>query len=660
MDGLVGAGGGYTDAQINSFLSLKEDKTTFTDNISFFPVIDCSRPTIIHQGLTLKDSTVNVEPLEGLLFSNQFGAEVDRVVSVFKNQTNYISLQGNKIIANATSDDSLTVLDLNPANNVKITNLTIGDITVPDTGSDIIRNSGDANYTLRVRDTQGIFEFRNRNFRCMNPTNPTNGTEMIIHDTGNDYRLRIGSQTNAQVGIGVQYNSSYFLNVGGLSNFNQARVATDLAVIGNLDLTSSTGDIQVPTTGMDIRRSSGDTNYTLRVRDGQGIFEFRNRTFNCVNASNPGIGTLMELQNTNTAEIRVGSASNARMGIGANPVLGFHLTVGGTSQFGWVRVNQNFTVVNDFFVDTNGRIFQRADANNSMNIISTGEINFSLQSNRTTDPTTSTIALQLNDTNGITLNRAVTNNLTFNSIGNIVGESDIVSWGRFMFQNSSEFKEVLDTQYKLFVRNGDTLGDINLTVGLEASTPEIKLTNANVNLLGNLDITHADVSGSQRVKMDNPDADGIVFTSIAGANILEVSNTGIYVNGSVGSSSDSKLKENIKEINNKDCVKLVKYIKPKTFNFIGKRQSELGFIADDWMQADLPKEWENLVWMGKDNYMRMDYAKTNVILWGAIQEMMKDITNLKSEITKMKNKMKDKNKNSSDSESEKSNKKKTK
>ena len=291
VDGLIGAGGGYTDTQIDNFLNLKEDKSAFTDNISFFPVIDCSRPTIVHQGLTLKNSTVNVEPLEGLLFSNQFGAEVDRVVSVFKNQTNYISLQGNKIIANATSDDSLTVLDLNPANNVKLSNLTIGDITVPNTGSDIVRKSGDANYTLRVRDTQGVWEFRNRNFRCMNPANPANGTEMIIYDTGNDYRLRIGSQTNAQVGIGVQYNSSYFLNVGGVSNFNQARVATDLEVIGNLDLTSSTGDIQIPTTGMDIHRSSGDSNYSLRVRDGQGVFEFRNRTFNCLNASNTGIGT---------------------------------------------------------------------------------------------------------------------------------------------------------------------------------------------------------------------------------------------------------------------------------------------------------------------------------------------------------------------------------
>ena len=38
----------------------------------------------------------------------------------------------------------------------------------------------------------------------MSPANPANGMDMIVHATGNDYRLRIGSQTNAQVGIGVQ------------------------------------------------------------------------------------------------------------------------------------------------------------------------------------------------------------------------------------------------------------------------------------------------------------------------------------------------------------------------------------------------------------------------------------------------------------------------
>ena len=44
-----------------------------------------------------------------------------------------------------------------------------------------------------------------------------------------------------------------------------------------------------------------------------------------------------------------------------------------------------------------------------------------------------------------------------------------------MFQNSSELKEVLDTQYKLYIRNGDTAGEMNLTIGLESSTPEIHI-----------------------------------------------------------------------------------------------------------------------------------------------------------------------------------------
>ena len=115
----------------------------------------------------------------------------------------------------------------------------------------------------------------------------------------------------------------------------------------------------------------------------------------------------MKLHTTNTAELRVGSATYARMSIGANPALGFHVAVGGTSQFGWVRVNRNLTVVGNYWVDTNGRIFQRTDAFNSLNVVSTSQTNFSLQSDRAVDPTTGTIALKLDDANGITINRPV-------------------------------------------------------------------------------------------------------------------------------------------------------------------------------------------------------------------------------------------------------------
>ena len=305
------------------------------------------------------------------------------------------------------------------------------------------------------------------------------------------------------------------------------------------------------------------------------------------------------------------------MGIGAIQGANKLNVSGGNSNFGGTASFQNTsTFKGDIYVNNSGRIFQRADANNSLNVISTEEINFALQSTRTADPTTATIALQLNDTNGITLNRPVVNNLTFNSIGNIVGEADVVSWGRFMFQNSSELKEVLDTQYELYIRNGDTAGEMNLTVGLESSTPEIQLTDGKVNLLRNLEITHADVSGSQRVLINNPDTDGFIRLSNNNLSRLDATNTGVDVYGfftttnnadingtltctAVIETSDVKSKENINEVNNRECYKVVKYIQPKTYIFINdeEKKSNLGFIADDVKDAKLQEEWDNIIFL---------------------------------------------------------------
>ena len=78
---------------------------------------------------------------------------------------------------------------------------------------------------------------------------------------------------------------------------------------------------------MDIHRSSGDTQYTLRVRDNQGICEFRNRKLSCLTTG--GAGTVMELQNTATGEVRIGGSS-ARVGIGTAPNISYYLDVGGT------------------------------------------------------------------------------------------------------------------------------------------------------------------------------------------------------------------------------------------------------------------------------------------------------------------------------------------
>ena len=278
-----------------------------------------------------------------------------------------------------------------------------------------------------------------------------------------------------------------------------------------------------------------------------------------------------------------------------------------------------------------------------MNVISTAQINFSLQTDRTTDPTTGTIALQLDNGNGITINRSVVNNQTFNSIGNITAEANLNVWGELLFQHSSGIKETLNgSDYDLDIRNGDTDRAINLIVGTIGSTPEISVNEANVNLLGHLDFTHTDVSGSQRVKIDNPDSDGIIFHSINGANIGEFSSTGLHINGALTETSDKRLKENVKEIDTKKCIELVKYIKPKTYNYIGQSQQCVGYIADDFKTKKMPEEWGNIIFEGKDDYLRMDYGKTTPLLWSALQSALNDIDDLKKEVKKLKGKGKGK------------------
>ena len=195
------------------------------------------------------------------------------------------------------------------------------------------------------------------------------------------------------------------------------------------------------------------------------------------------------------------------------------------------------------------------------------------------------------------------------------------------------------SDYDLDIRNGDTDRSINMIVGTIGSTPEISISEASVNLLGNLDITHSTGTTSERVKMDNPDSDGLIFLSINGANICEISSAGLHVNGTATETSDARLKEDIKEINSKTCYDIVKYIKPKEFNFKGKEEREIGFIAQDIPNSKMPKHWSKMVMKDTDDeYFRLNYIKMNVVLWGAVQEMMKEITHLKGEITKLKGK----------------------
>ena len=130
----------------------------------------------------------------------------------------------------------------------------------------------------------------------------------------------------------------------------------------------------------------------------------------------------------------------------------------------------------------------------------------------------------------------------------------------------------------------------------------------------------------KKVIINNPDDNGWIRLSNSELSRLDATTTGVDVhgllptirnadtNGTVtcvvlSETSDAKLKENVKEVNTKECYKAVKYIKPKTYNFIKDedKKSNLGFIADDIEDAKMPKEWENVIYYNDEGIKLLAY-----------------------------------------------------
>ena len=491
----AGGGGGYTDTEIDNLLDLRVPKSDFTDRFSTFPVIDCSAPTIIHSGLTLNNETINISPTTGLLFSNQTGGG-DKIISVFKNATNYITLQGNKINANATSDDSVVDLDLNPSGNINMNNdLAVNNLNV--TTNATVGGEIDLTGNLTVK---GDIELTNANTSIERYTNATKSNismDLSINETASAIRLINGTNDDTDTNTYLECNNT----TGGTTLFKPTYFK-DIINYESADFNISN------TSGLTLYKSTTDASNVFTVANNSGKLRFRSFGIDAYNTNDSSQQLFLNMNNSNAVRCN-------KLGIGANAVVDVLNVNGGNSNFSsTVRFNGATTFNNEMLIWNNSKIYRRADANNSLNLITNDEINFSFQPNRATDPTTATIALQLTDTNGITFNRAVTNNLTFNSIGRITAESDLDVWGELFFQHSSSIKETLNgSDYDLDIRNGDTDRAINFIIGTIGSTPEIQLTEGKVTLVGQLEITNTDVSGQQRVLINNPDDDGFIRLS---------------------------------------------------------------------------------------------------------------------------------------------------
>ena len=280
-----------------------------------------------------------------------------------------------------------------------------GKIETP-TGGLVVENTADANLSFTVKNTDNYITFNIDSIDCYNSVGDT-GKILNLNTNADQYvkshSLLVDTGANTLTG-------GYTLDV-----VDNAIVRQNLRVDGNLDLSN---DLNFYGENYNISNNSGLTFYkdttdvsnVMTVKNAQGYLKFNSFNINAYNTSNDSSSLLL----LNTANGNGVCCLSLGIGViqGSNKLN----VSGGNSNFGGTASFQNTSTFNgDIYVNNSGRIFQRADANNSLNVISTEEINFSLQSNRTTDPTTATIALQLNDTNGITINRAVTNNLTFNS-----------------------------------------------------------------------------------------------------------------------------------------------------------------------------------------------------------------------------------------------------
>ena len=104
--------------------------------------------------------------------------------------------------------------------------------------------------------------------------------------------------------------------------------------------------------------------------------------------------------------------------------------------------------------------------------------------------------------------------------------------------------------------------------------------------------------------------------------------------------SDSRLKENIEPINEKETHSKLLNLEPKTFNWIDKEQNdnikEIGLIAQE-VKLILPE----LVFENNNGMYGIHYDKISVLLLQSVQQLQKQNNDMNMQITEMKNQIKE-------------------
>jgi hypothetical protein len=161
----------------------------------------------------------------------------------------------------------------------------------------------------------------------------------------------------------------------------------------------------------------------------------------------------------------------------------------------------------------------------------------------------------------------------------------------------------------LIVRNSITSDNINTScANVQAAT------------LGNIVVTNSVFINS--TTQSSGLGTGGSFTVLGGASISK----DMYVGGTVTSASDIRLKKDIRDIDSAlDLIDNIKTVRYK-YNNTDDNVDMLGFIAQDFVE-----HFPELLRKPEDGYYSLDYSKITVILMKCIQELKKEILELKQE-----------------------------
>ena len=187
-------------------------------------------------------------------------------------------------------------------------------------GISLWRNSNNPNPTLRIRDGTAQWIYVNNNLRCTN-ANEEDGNIMILNDnsaSNNSNRMRLGSVTSAEVGIGKANESGYFLSVGGATKVDSLEVDNNITMNGNR-ITSTNAN------GIEVFKNTTDASNVFQVKNAQGYIRMHSFNINAYNTSNDSPSLLL----LNTASNGGVYLNNFGIGViaGANRVVAILMLV---------------------------------------------------------------------------------------------------------------------------------------------------------------------------------------------------------------------------------------------------------------------------------------------------------------------------------------------